>query len=64
MLIEQYEADPLAADQYGRTALHLACKAGNLNTVIALTNYAINLIKSKQDEPLGTDILTAISNSG
>ena len=43
MLIEQYEADPLAEDQYGRTALHLACKAGNLNTVIALTNYALNL---------------------
>ena len=63
MLIER-NADPLAADQYGRTALHLACKAGKLDTVTTLTNYAVNLIQSKQDVSLGTDMLTAISNSG
>ena len=64
MLINQYEANLLDKDQYGRTALHLACKAGNLNTVIFLTNYAVNLTAQNPDDSLGTDILTAISNSG
>ena len=38
-LLSEDECDLLAKDQYGRTALHYACKAGNLATVEELLRF-------------------------